>query len=356
MNVGLTLYGRLDERSGGFRYDRRLVEGLRAAGDDVEVIELPWRAYPRGLLDNASRRWRSRLEADVDVMLQDELAHPSLVRTNRRLDYPIVSVVDHLRSSERRRLSGLYRRIETRYLATVDGAICNSRATRDTVLETGSIAPEQTVVAPPGGDRFDPEITPAEIRTRAERGRLRLVFVGNVTPRKGLTTLVSGLAEVDADWDLTVVGRPVNRRYDRRARRLAREAGVEDRVTFAGETPDEELATILRAGHALAVPSRYEGFGIVYLEAMSFGLPVVATTAGGATEIVDHGETGFLVEPDDSGAVADAVRSFVDRSWLAEMGVAARRRYERHPGWDESVGRIRNHLKDVVTGQARRCS
>ncbi|HKL27942.1 MAG TPA: glycosyltransferase family 1 protein, partial [Natrialbaceae archaeon] len=109
MNVGLTLYGRLDERSGGFRYDRRLVEGLRAAGDDVEVIELPWRAYPRGLLDNASRRWRSRLEADVDVMLQDELAHPSLVRTNRRLDYPIVSVVHHLRSSERRRLSGLYR-------------------------------------------------------------------------------------------------------------------------------------------------------------------------------------------------------------------------------------------------------
>lgn len=356
MNVGLALYGRLDGRSGGFRYDRRLVEGLRAAGDDVEVIELPWRAYPRGLLDNVSGRWQSRLDVDVDVMLQDELAHPSLVRTNRQLEYPVVSVVHHLRSSERRRLGTLYRHVETRYLETVDGVVCNSRATRDAVLDTGAIAPEQAVVAPPGGDRFDPDIGPDEIRTRAERGPLGLVFVGNVIPRKGLTTLVSGVADVDADWELTVVGRPVDRRYERRARRLARKEGVTDRVTFAGEVPDEELATILRTGHALAVPSRYEGFGIVYLEAMSFGLPVVATTAGGAAEAVDHGETGFLVDPDDPRAVADAIRRFADRSQLAEMGVAARRRYERHPGWDESAGRIRRHLQDLLWERARGCS
>jgi len=107
MRVGLTVYGELDERSGGFRYDRQLVAGLREAGHSVAVVELPWRAYGRGLLDNGSRRLRRRLDVDVDVMLQDELAHPSLVRTNRHLDYPIVSVVHHLRASESRRLAPL---------------------------------------------------------------------------------------------------------------------------------------------------------------------------------------------------------------------------------------------------------
>jgi len=67
MRVGLTLYGSIDERSGGFRYDRKLVEGLRTAGDTVELVELPWRTYRRGLLDNASRRLRDRLRIDVDV-------------------------------------------------------------------------------------------------------------------------------------------------------------------------------------------------------------------------------------------------------------------------------------------------
>ena len=137
MRVGLTLYGSLDGQSGGFRYDRRLVEGLRDAGDTVDVIELPRRRYARGLLDNLSPSLRDRLAVDVDVMLQDELAHPSLVRANRDLPYPIVSVVHHLRASEGRHLTGLYRAVERRYLGGVDAAVCNSTATRTAVTGTG---------------------------------------------------------------------------------------------------------------------------------------------------------------------------------------------------------------------------
>ena len=348
MRVGLALYGSLDERSGGFRYDRKLVEGLRRAGDSVEVVELPWRAYPRGLLDNASPTIRDRLRVDVDVMVQDELAHPSLVLANRDLPYPIVSVVHHLRASEPRRLSPLYRAVERRYLATVDGVVCNSAATRDAVTALG-VDPDATVVAPPAGDRFDPAIDDAAIGERADERPLRVAFVGNIAPRKGLDTLVEGMARAEAAVELTVVGRAVDEGHVADVRRLVRERGLGDRVRFAGRLSDADLGDTLRESHVLAVPSRYEGFGIVYLEGMSFGLPAVASRAGGAAETVADGETGVLVDPDDPDAVARALEGFAaDPDRLADMGRAARRRYERHPSWDESTARVRRLLADVA--------
>ncbi|WP_435094235.1 glycosyltransferase family 4 protein [Halorubrum sp. N11] len=348
MRVGLTLYGSLDEQSGGFRYDRKLVEELRRAGDTVEVVELPWRAYPRGLLDNADPGFRDRLQVDVDVMLQDELAHPSLLLANRDLPYPVVSIVHHLRASEPGRLSSLYRAIERRYLASVDGVVCNSAATRDAVAALG-VDSGASVVAPPAGDRFDPAIDDDAIAARAGEGPLRVAFVGNVEPRKGLDTLVEGVARADAAVDLTAVGRPVDASHVADVRRLVRERGLGDRVRFSGRLSDAELADVLRASHVLAVPSRYEGFGIVYLEGMSFGLPAIASRAGGASETVTDGETGVLVEPDDPAAVARALTEFaVDPDRVAAMGRAARRRYERHPSWDESAARVRRLLADVA--------
>ncbi len=350
MRIGLTLYGSLEDRSGGFRYDRKLLEGLRAAGDTVEVIELPWRSYSRGLLDNASRTVRSRLDIDVDVMLQDELAHPSLFRTNRRLPYPIVSIVHHLRASEQRRLRPLYRAVERRYLESVDGVVCNSGVTREIVTGLG-VDRNATVVAPPAGDRFDPEIDGETIDSRARKRPLGLVFVGNITPRKGLRTLVEGVSRSDTDAELTVVGRPVDDGYVGDVRRRIRRNGLEERVQLVGECSDEELAATLRASHVLAVPSRYEGFGIVYLEGMSFGLPAIASRAGGASETVTGGENGVLVEPDDPAAVARAIERFdSDRDRLAAMGRAARRRYERHPGWSETTARVRRLLGATASG------
>jgi glycosyltransferase involved in cell wall biosynthesis len=349
MKIGLALYGSLEERSGGFRYDRKLVEGLRAAGDTVELVELPWRAYHRGLLDNVSRRLRERLRIDVDVMLQDELAHPSLLYLNRHLPYPIVSIVHHLRSSESRRLAPFYRIVEQRYLQSVDGVICNSTATRDVVTDIG-VDPDVTVVAPPAGDRFDPAIDTETIDRRARTTPLQVVFVGNVIPRKGLHTLIEGLAAAETDAELTAVGRTVDEGYAETVRDCIRRNDLDSRVRMAGELSDGELADTLRSSHVLAVPSRYEGFGIVYLEGMSFGLPALASRAGGARETVTDGETGFLVDPGDSAAVARALEQLgndVDR--LASMGRAARRRYERQPDWSETTARVRRLLVETIS-------
>jgi glycosyltransferase involved in cell wall biosynthesis len=349
MRVGLTLYGSLDSQSGGFRYDRKLVEGLRDAGDTVDVIELPRRRYARGLLDNLSPSLRDRLAVDVDVMLQDELAHPSLLRANGDLPYPVVGVVHHLRASERRRLRPLYRAVERRYLGRVDAAVCNSTATQASVAETGGPPSGRTLVAPPAGDRFDPDIDAETITARAHDGPLRVAFVGNIEPRKGLDTLVDGLAAVEEPWELTVVGRATEPTYVRTVENGIARSGVGDRIDLRGRLADAALADVLRRSHVLAIPARHEGFGIAYLEGMSFGLPAVASADGGASDIVTPGETGALVEPDDPGGVTRVLGALArDRDRLARMGRAARERYETHPDWSETTARVRAFLQGVA--------
>ena len=82
---------------------------------------------------------------------------------------------------------------------------------------------------------------------------------------------------------------------------------------------------------------------------MSFGLPAVASRAGGATDIVTDGENGFLVDPDDPAAVADALTTLAtDRDRLAAMGQAARQRYDAQPDWPETAERVQQLLSDVV--------
>jgi len=133
MHIGLVVYGGLDHPSGGFRYDRLLVEYLRNRGDTVEVISLPWGSYWPNVARGFSRQLVDRLNRPFDVLLQDELCHPTLWRVNDRLTRPnkTVALVHHIQSDvEDGRLSGLQRRIERRYLTSVDGVIATSEFTK----------------------------------------------------------------------------------------------------------------------------------------------------------------------------------------------------------------------------------
>ena len=108
MYIGLVIHGALETVTGGYLYDRRLVEHFEAQGSEVEVLSMRRRRYLRNLTDNFSLLLGEWLRAvEFDVLLQDELNHPSLFRLNERLrgkiEYPIVSIVHHLRSSEAHR-------------------------------------------------------------------------------------------------------------------------------------------------------------------------------------------------------------------------------------------------------------
>jgi glycosyltransferase involved in cell wall biosynthesis len=379
MRLGLIIYSSLDTVSGGYLYDRKLVEHLRAAGDEVEVISLPWRNYAAHLAQNFSAELQRHLAAArYDVLLQDELNHPSLFLLNRqlrpRVAYPFVAIVHHLRCSEHRPAwqNALYRHVERAYLRSVDGFVFNSETTREAVsaltphpgaarhpsplsqrkegLGMGGESVVKGIVAHPAADHLAPALTPAQIEARATAaGPLRLLFIGNVIPRKGLHTLLAALAQLQGDWRLSVVGRlDVDPKYARHIRdwvEARRGASLQDRVSFLGRLDDAELRAQLEAHHLLAVPSSYEGFGIVYLEAMAFGLPVIATTAGAAREIITPDVDGCIVPPEDPPALAAAIQPFIaDRERLRTMSRAARARYERHPTWAQSMSRVREFL------------
>ncbi len=95
----------------------------------------------------------------------------------------------------------------------------------------------------------------------------------------------------------------------------------------------------------LAVPSSYEGFGIVYIEAMGFGLPIVASSVGAVPELITPGREGFLIHRGDTEALAQCVEALHrDREHLARVSLAALERYGEHPTWTESSERIRQFL------------
>ncbi|WP_266080511.1 glycosyltransferase family 4 protein [Haladaptatus caseinilyticus] len=349
MRLGFVVYGSLSERSGGFRYDRKLVETLRERGHTVQVITIPWQSYGRCLLHNLSSRLRSRLSG-FDVLMEDHLCHPSLIWLNHGLDVPVVSVVHHLRSDEPRAgwKNRGYRRVERNYFLTLDGAICNSETTRRSVLDLldsndSNYLP--TTVAYPAGDRFEP-LPPVR---RTFDGTLHLVFLGNLVPRKGLHVLLNGLSSVSGDWHLTVIGSSTDKEYANRMRRLRDDLGLRRNVSFTGRLPDEAVAGHLARSHVLTVPSLYEGFGLVYLEGMAFSLPAIATTAGGASEIVTDGENGFLLPPADPSAISEAVRTVRDdRDELGRMSTAARDRYDAQTGWDDATDAVERLLDTVI--------
>jgi glycosyltransferase involved in cell wall biosynthesis len=359
VKIGLVIYGSLDTLSGGYLYDRKLVEYLQQQGDVVEILSIPWRNYPAHLLDNFSGSLLARLEnLAVDVLLQDELNHPSLFRLNQRLrgkvGYPIVSIVHHLRSSEAHppALRWLYRRVERRYLRSVQGFVYNSRTTQAAVAALRGEA-AGGIVAYPGGDRFSPAISAAAVAQRARRaGPLHILFVGNLTPRKGLHTLIESLARLHArGWLLHVIGRQdVDPGYTARVKRMAAALGVKDRVIFTGKLSENELNDAWIRSHLLAVPSQYEGFGIVYLEGMGFGLPAVGSAAGAAVEIIEDGVNGCLVQPDDPAGLAQRLAALVgDRGLLERMSLAALERFASFPTWADSAARIREYLQSLVS-------
>ncbi len=356
MRIGLLIYGTLETQSGGYLYDRRLVAHLRAAGDTVEVLSLPWRNYAAHLGDSLSPAWAARLRAArFDVLLEDELNHPSLLRAPGLVPRETrrVSIVHHLRCSERRPAwqNGLYRAIETRYLRGVKRFIFNSQTTRATV--EALIGPAtRAVVAVPAGDRWTGLPTEGAIAVRAQApGPLRVIAVGNVIERKGFHTLIDGLALLPRDgWRLRVCGRlDAEPGFARRLRLQVEQLGLSGLITLAGGLGDAALAEALANSDVLAVPSNYEGYGIVYVEGMGFGLPALASAAGAAGEIITPGRDGWLVPPEDPAAIAAALRPLLaDRDRLRAMSLAARQRFDAHPIWEQSMARVRAFLADQM--------
>jgi glycosyltransferase involved in cell wall biosynthesis len=165
---------------------------------------------------------------------------------------------------------------------------------------------------------------------------IRVLFVGRIEPRKGTDLLLDAAVELLPEFsnlEFHLVGDHsiANERgsTDRAEFLEAHERSITDRVQFHGVVPESELHTHYERSDIFCAPSRFESFGLILLEAMAAGKPVVSCNVGGIPEVVADGENGILVAPGDSSALAGAIRRLIlDPELRREMGKRSRVRFQ----------------------------
>jgi len=358
MKMGLIIYGALDTPTGGYIYDRILVDYVRRRGHQVQIISLPHRRYAIHLLENFSGRLiKETADRKFDLLLQDALCHPSLCLLNRRLrrkaHCPIVAIVHQVLCRQPRNpvQNRIYETVEKTYLNSVDAYIFNSRTTCSSA-EKLIAGGRPSVVVCPAGDRLDCSKSPQRIEARAAApGPLRLIFVGNVLPNKGLLPLLRGLSELPADaWHLTVAGSlEMNRGYVRKVQKAIAAQNIKNQVVLAGSVDGPDLASLLDFSHVFVMPYSYESFGMAHLEAMGFGLPVIGSSSGAVKEFVQPEQNGFLIDPGDAAATVGCLkRLHRDRKLLVNMSLAALQTFQERPGWNDTMAQAYRFLSDLA--------
>jgi len=249
--------------------------------------------------------------------------------------------------------------VETEVMASADRIIAFSPHERDAMERLYGADPKKVSLVPCGVDLsvFRP-LDQKSVRARLGlNGEKILLYVGRIEPLKGLDLLVETAAQMDTGESvrMIVVGADVNgdREIDR-VKELAKERDLEDQIDFVGQVEHSDLPLYYNAADVCVVPSYYESFGLVALESMACGTPVVASRVGGLSTIINHGSTGYLKSWRCPEAFANSVEMIISSDGLQQsMGEAARKRAEGMGWgnvaammWDEYAALTENPAKD----------
>lgn len=302
--------GPIDQRTGGYGYDRRIVAALQALGRTVRVIELDGQ-FPLSC-DIARTSAAEALDCMPDgaVAVIDGLAlpafGPTLSRHARRIT--VVALVHHplaLETGLSERARSSLRCIERDLFAQTDGIVTTSAATAG-LLADFCVASETISVVLPGTD-------PAPRASGSMGAAVQLLCVGTVIPRKGHALLVDALANCAAlDWRLLCLGsldRDAETVFAVQQRIAAHD--LTDRITLAGEADAKTLAAAYAAADIFVLASAFEGYGMAFAEALARGLPVVGSGDGAVRDTVPE-TAGIIVPVGDRAALAAALTRVIE--------------------------------------------
>ena len=257
----------------------------------------------------------------------------------------------------------LKRQAARRIFGDAAGIVANSHwtatVTEDLMRTIGVRTPPPVAAIDLGTDpdHFQPARDRGMLRTRlALGGGPLLLTVARLVPHKGQDVAIRALAALSPEFP-TLRYLLVGGGRDRaRLEALARSFGVGDRVVFAGMLNDEEIAEAYATATVYVGPSRLdrginvEGFGISFIEAAASGTPSIAGDSGGVRSAVRDGETGFVVPPEDVGAIASAIRTLLtDDNRRTSMGRAARAAVEDHYNWARVARETRAFAEQVAS-------
>jgi glycosyltransferase involved in cell wall biosynthesis len=220
------------------------------------------------------------------------------------------------------------RKSERVALACARRIIATSDATARLLVADYGVPVDRLTVVQPGTDR-------AALAPRSPGEALRMLAVGAIVPRKAYDVLVEALAQLkDRRWQLVIVGDPT-RSPDTATRLVEAIAryGLTDRIEFTGPVTWGRLVELYSAVDLFVLPSRFEGYGMAYAEAIAHGVPVVGTNAGAIPDTVPPG-AGILIPPDDVAALTATLRRLIDNAPERErLAAGARARAASFPTW-----------------------
>ena len=231
-------------------------------------------------------------------------------------------------------------RAETFVATRADGVRANSRAVIETMARFYGLKldGENVAILPHGmEDRARQAEASKESASFKEQQSVTVLYAGRFEGRKGTDVLLAAIPELCEEYPcakFVLVGEdrtlPDGSTLGGAFRARHANAHFKNRVIFTGEVSDTQLETYLRGCDIFVAPSRYESFGLVFLEAMMFGKPAVGCRAGGMSEVIDDGVTGLLAEPGDVRSLVSAIGALLDdAAKRAEFGRAGRERYLR---------------------------
>jgi glycosyltransferase involved in cell wall biosynthesis len=344
--AGFAIPGDLGAPTGGYAYARGV---LAAAPGAFAVIALPGDfPAPSKASAEAAAKAMAAWPADLPLLV-DGLAFGAMpTAALRRVKAPMTALLHHplgletgLSGAEAARLT----ESERAALGFAKAVVVTSAATAQTVAAMFGVDPARITVARPGLERAP----------RATGGGATPVIlcVATLTPRKGQDVLVEALARLRGrPWRAVLTG-ALDRAPDY-AQAVARQiagAGLGDRVRLTGPADAAALAAHYAGADLFCLPSRYEGYGMVFAEAMARGLPVVAARIAAAEEVVGE-DAGTLVPADDPDALAGALAALLDDPGLRRAkSEAALARAAALPGWDETAATILRVMEGTMPMQ-----
>jgi glycosyltransferase involved in cell wall biosynthesis len=335
--VAFAVPGSLDTPTGGYAYDRRIMAELRRLGWNVDYLNIgEGFPAPDETTRSAARSLLLGTPAGQPIVL-DGLALGVLpdVAAELARRHPLIALVHHPLALEcgltAERIDAL-RRSERAALAEVREVVVTSPATARVVASSYRVPAKKITVARPGSD-------PVSRAARPSNDVPHILSVGAVVPRKGFDVLVSALATLaEVPWRLTIAGDLT--RDPNEAAKL-QDSILRNRLTARiealGAVSSSQLAMLYAEADLFVLASRFEGYGMAYAEALSYGLPVIGTTAGAIPDTIPQG-AGLLVPADDPAALAAALRDVIvdtdRRRHLSEGALVAARTL---PTWQESA-------------------
>jgi glycosyltransferase involved in cell wall biosynthesis len=258
--------------------------------------------------------------------------------------------------SRRKKLRRFYDRIlGPTILRSADKVIGVSEAEMS-LMNGGRLGEDRTAIIPNGisPEDFDPPPDGGLFRERYELDGRIVLFVGRLASNKGLETLVDSIPRVlsdQKDVKFVLVGQDEGMKAN--LMRKAESLGVAGSLIFTGHITDNRLfRSAFAACDVFVLPSEYEAFGIVLLEAMMCEKPCIASAVGGTSEVVMHEETGLLVEYGDTQELAESIKTILeDSSTAEEMGKRGRKRVLRKFTWERIATEIEAVYGELVRGR-----